>query len=509
MAAISDADALVFLNATIRDKNILAMVHKDLHEPIFDPAINYASDYIMKVLLEESRSKEYTAIPYEALVLHVNANMLKENLDPMFQTSIVTQLNTIKLLEHVKVDPALVIQIGQSIQDNQNEQTADGLFMALRARSDKSHKAKLVKDIKRTLDGNTFGTDIKDSHHTPLLNYGKYLQKNKYWRTGIDFLDEELSGGFRSHEIIGFLAPTGGGKTVLTCQLAVNYAKQSPKHHVALFLYEQPPEGDITERLLTLVTGKHIDNFRGKLEHELDPEIVKLIEHNSKKFADRVHIFDYSDTTNKGCDGWDSIKRDLQSINLLNETVKEKEDADEEEPPVLVIIDWLIPFFKRSMTEGTSTVGEDLRNFGVSTLDYMKTEKTKYNCTIMLNHQLVAAQSGASASRTPQVSDAAEWKGMPQFTERFWMVGSRNEQNICQFVNGKNRTGEIGSRLIRMDGAFARFRDAENEFMFKGNKIIDKAQLSEEVELPPGETFMDTLVDNNSLSSLQKAGLLD
>ena len=82
--------------------------------------------------------------------------------------------------------------------------------------------------------------------------------------TGLTFLDMLFGGGTLDTECYGILGPSGGGKTVMSIQLACSLAARG--QHVEYFTYEQPAD-EMQPRILSCAAKVRSDRLIGK---ELD-----------------------------------------------------------------------------------------------------------------------------------------------------------------------------------------------------------------------------------------------
>lgn len=110
-----------------------------------------------------------------------------------------------------------------------------------------------------------------DSLSQPMLRLDKYLFVAPRFPTGVKFWDEMAGGGFTPGEVVGVLGPTGGGKTTMAVQTAIAQAQH--RKNMLLVLYEQPPQGDVTERLVASALGVTVDRIRNRNWSDLEPSL--------------------------------------------------------------------------------------------------------------------------------------------------------------------------------------------------------------------------------------------
>jgi len=135
-----------------------------------------------------------------------------------------------------------------------------------------------------------------------------------------------LGGGLAHGEVFLFLAPTGGGKTTLSVEIAWRRAMQ--KSHVVYFTYDQPIEGDIQNRFYSLTTGVP----RRELERHgiagMSPEIQRRFQAWREAYGRFLHLYDMSGAR-QGNGGIADI------VNVVGEEIEQGRR------PALVIVDWL------------------------------------------------------------------------------------------------------------------------------------------------------------------------
>ena len=224
-----------------------------------------------------------------------------------------------------------------------------------------------------------------------------------------------------------------------------------------------------------------------------------------QSIQDRLLILNYSDSVDQGSRGWDSIREDLKAEGFLQPALN-IEDGSAGDPPTLVIIDWFLPMMQRYLTTlGKIAAGEELRGEGVKMIDYIKTEKNKYNLSIFITHQLNPTAQQASSSRMPKFTDAAEWSSFAQLMERCYGIGVRNEDQIAHFVSSKSRTSATGNILVKMDGAYCKFKDATNDYMLSNGAFVRQTEDDEYIAddgLKPPINTLSVSKPNDNMSKL-------
>jgi len=473
---ISNGDATILLSAIILDKKIYKLTRERLDDPIFDPGSQYVHDFLFKQYMEISDEAG------EPVSLGMLSNRLGDAISAMgiddaeWADDINSLFSEIKEEQGNSICQTYVIDLMQRIANDQMQRSSESMLTDLLSRESPATVQLTIGDeISKIVKSKQISINNASSAYVqPLLNLKKMMTSSKAWPTGVDFFDEMTGGGVRTGRLWGFLAPPSGGKTTIALQLGMNWAKQSPEHNTVLFLYEQPPEGDITSRILCHTTGESVTKFRDVRIDQLSPEMLEKIANNSESFATRLHTFDFS-KPGMGVRGLKDIEDCLREIGLL--ILKEDVDTDKV-PPVFVIIDWLIPMFQREMTalgEGALAVGMDLRGYGTKFMDEIKAFKNKYHVCIKINHQLNSKAGSSSATRAPAWSDAAEWSGFSWMLDDCFGIGNRTEEDIAILASVKARANARSQIFVKLDGEFCRFVDVNNEYMVSNGKMLKKS----------------------------------
>ena len=475
---LSDGDATILLNAIILNDRIYKIAMEKLDDPIFDPASQYAHDFLLKQFVDMS------AEAGERVSLSMLSARLHDAMEEMGEEEADWAEDIHELYFHIsenkedEISEDYVMDLMQRVANEQVHKSSEQLLNSIMDReSPADFQSKMSEEFNKILSGKQINDDTESSYVQPLLCLEEMMVDSKAWPIGVDFFDEMTGGGVRASKLWGFLAPPAGGKTTLAVQLGVNWVKQSSEHHIVLMLYEQPPEGDITSRILSQVTGENVSLFRDQRMDQLSPDLRAMIMDRSNSYAHRVHVYDFS-KPGKGVRGLEDIKDGLDRIGLLRKI----SDVDTEKiPPVLVIVDWLIPFFQRVMThegEGKLAIGNDLRGYGTKLMDEIKAFKNMYHVTIMLNHQLNTKAGVASATRAPAWSDAAEWSGFSWMLDDCFGVGNRTEEDIAIMAASKARATARSQVMVKLDGAYCRFVDVSNSYTVTNGRMVNKSMLN-------------------------------
>ena len=308
----------------------------------------------------------------------------------------------------------------------------------------------------------------------PLEALENMLTTSHSWATGVDFFDDLTEGGVRTRKLWGLLAPTGGGKTTISIQLLMSWVRQGPNHQALYASYEQPIEGDITERIVSLTIDKPRSLFRDKAYSDWDHDLQLLVKKRSELFSNRVVCSDYSGNNAAGSDGIQNIKRTLEKQGILKRLDDPTFDPAKE-PPVFVLIDWLLPMVQRYMnkySDGMLAVGNELRAVGASIMDEIKTFKNTYNVMVLITHQLASAVADASPTKAASHTDSAEWKGFANLLDDCFTIGPRSKQDLCIMKASKARASGRNEVVLKLAGKYARFEDFSTEYAVVNGKFV-------------------------------------
>jgi RecA/RadA recombinase len=355
------------------------------------------------------------------------------------------------------------------------KRSGEKLMRALEQGSNLDHA---FEQIMADKDRRLSGIGSKKSGINPFECMERLMVKSEYHATGVDFLDVVLGGGFRRGDLVALLGGTSGGKTTLALQVAFEWIRQGPDRHTVVCSYEQPAEGDIAERLMTLATGMPSSNFRGRPFADIDHAAIDIF--NKRLSADQRSRFHFKDMSEgeHGRRGMADIKAALAEFGCP------RHDG----APTLVVLDWLQPLLQRAMS-GSGREASDssqLRLYGGMFMDELKSFKNKENVCVFITHQLSSEAAAAAPSRKPVCQDAAEWKGFANLTDLTFALGTLSDEYVAWLVASKTRGIAKQSRFLKLKGELCRWVDAESEYMVSSSgKVVSKDMEMEDDSEPP------------------------
>ena len=284
----------------------------------------------------------------------------------------------------------------------------------------------------------------------PLLDLARHLKHKNRRPLGLRFWDIMLGGGVAEGEMIGVLGPSGGGKTVLSVSLACEKAKR--REHVLLYSYEEPAEGDITERICTYLTGLSIKSFRDKDLAQLGPVALAAAEEAAERWGKYLTVVDLS-RGDAGLGGPDEV------ITHMEQSMRENEGAG------LIVIDWLGAMVTRYM--GMHNL--DPKQYG-SVADKFLDAIGRYlrmhqSTSAVVFQQLRGEVAGASPAYEPTKNDGENWKSFPNKLDACYQLGVMDKTtNVAWFIGDKNRRAPKSKTMVRLDGEHQRFEEPKEKY---------------------------------------------
>jgi len=282
---------------------------------------------------------------------------------------------------------------------------------------------------------------------------------------GATFIDLMLQGGPRPKEVYGLLAISGGGKTTLSNQIAVESARVHRR--AAVFTYEEPLSNEYFIPTYACASGLERSVFEslppGSGLDSLAAENRIQVEKSMGEINDWIEFFDMSGTGGRGHKG-------VAEIDALLEQAKAKN-----KPIETVIVDWFWILVVRYFNRSANSKFEQERHFAQQMCDALKELAARQNVWILVNQQLAPDKGSSSKKKTWM--DSAEVKSFAWYFNGCFVLEPLKE-DITTLHLSKGRSVKTNSMPMRLDGARATFVPASGDFVYdkRLGKYVPKGQ---------------------------------
>ncbi len=265
---------------------------------------------------------------------------------------------------------------------------------------------------------------------------------------GVSFMDEMLEGGPAPGELIGILAPSGGGKSTFSCMAAASVIGMHK--HCYYISTEQKLAGDLSSRFYTLITNNHRNVFSQGWKGV--PESVKLMfEERKKELNQYSHFLDATDTQYK-------------SLEALFSPIR-KSRASGEVVPSLIIVDWWGRLSDQiALNNPHLKDSADKRQFKRNLLHSMKQYAEELHCPIVVLHQLTGQANKKGSKAKISSADAQEDATFNNMFDFCFVFGNRNSDDVFDISTDKARGQARTSKQQKLDGAYCRIVDATSDY---------------------------------------------
>ena len=277
----------------------------------------------------------------------------------------------------------------------------------------------------------------------------------------IGWWDKLLGGGMSDGDALLFVAPSGGGKTVLGTQLA--FARAAQKMHSVYLSYEQETSsGDILLRFQAMATGIARKEFEGKTMAEMPADVQAKFQATREAFGTYLHTYDMSGAKQ----GWGGIS-DYYEI-LRRERAKGREIT-------LFVVDWVQTAVLRHM--GANNIPEPelsqrMETFARGFSMFCRDERVQ---GILL--QQLDTQNQTRRNIEPHHTKAARCKSMGNYCRYAVGIARLSDQGVGQMTRTKATTmsADSAKQIVRLNGDLNRFEPDAGVFDHRVGGIVSQA----------------------------------
>lgn len=285
---------------------------------------------------------------------------------------------------------------------------------------------------------------------TPLSEVADLMCHRERIPMGINFLDKLSNGGGRAKELWTILGPSGGGKTMLTVQLAV--AQTLMGNHCVWVTYEQSMEGDLTERMVANVLGGGLSGLRDKAFSDLPEEDQARYWGRVAGLADNLTVIDMTMAETETDDpkynrGMYAVWQKVKEVKASGKNVK------------IVLIDWFGELLTMLCGDLNLDGEREYRSRGMEQIAIAREMAKTEDLMIIFWHQLNTQTQTAKPTHKPTKGDAFNMKSLSYNMDAMFALGTRDKHDVAYFLALKARKGDLLETTVQMEGEKARFTE--------------------------------------------------
>lgn len=245
-----------------------------------------------------------------------------------------------------------------------------------------------------------------------------------YKMSGCSVFDHML-GGMQEAHVVGVLAPSGAGKTLLALETCVETARRGLNSF--FFSWEQKVQEKIQPRILSCATGTDIRKFDGvNMNDPKDQAKFKDVAKVMSVIGPRMTLLDMT-TPTQGMGGILEVKNILQA------------EADRGVDISFVALDWLGIWGIRMMAGNPAYSAESKTTVLSMITAGVRDIANTFNCQVMLGQQINAIAGVKGVRHIGSQYDAADHKMFANEMDACLVMGQPDYQNRSQIITDKVR----------------------------------------------------------------------
>lgn len=375
--------------------------------------------------------------------------------DKHSQTYIAAVMNTWLTCDDSSMNKDLIkVVIEAEWEDYQVRKTKEDLGKAVTAEE--------VSKVTEAYQANNKGLFKELKSECPFDDIEGNLANVAKRTSGVGFLDDVTGGGLSGGDLIGYLAPTGCGKTTFAFQVHGAYVKR--REHSMYLSTEQKLRGDLSVRTFVNAIGVSRNEFNKPLTDDLRTKLGKA----KPIWQKYSHFHDISE---------ENIENIGQLVAMIEEFIKQLP-----EPPKLIVLDWWGRIYDQIISNAPGDT--DKRRISRDALHNLKQLAERWDLSIIVTHQQAGASNARSASAELK-ADAQEDKSFPQFVDICIVTGTKDRVTNCiKMASTKVRTEANRETLIHLNGEYCRMEYAENPDRMVGSFDAGKSSDVEAGDVP-------------------------
>jgi len=254
-----------------------------------------------------------------------------------------------------------------------------------------------------------------------------------------------MKGGPRPKEVYGLIAISGGGKTTLSNQVAIESARLHRR--AAVFTYEEPLSNEYFVPVYSCASGLSRDVFEAipngsgmdSLEEKNRIQVAKSMD----EIKDWIEFYDMSGNVNgRGNKGVAEIEAIIERCRAAGKKID------------TVIIDWFWVLVVRYFNRSANAKFDQERHFAQQICDDIKAMAARQDVWVLVNQQL--APDKGSSNKKKSFTDSAELKSFAWYFNGCFVLEPLKE-DVTTLHLSKGRSVKVSSMPLKLDGDRARF----------------------------------------------------